>query len=153
MLAVNLFGRVLRSTHDYVGFMKTDEAVDLLNKSVQTIGDALDAIDKAHSFTSLPMDKIWFERGEESKERDFYLDSNPTDPFVDLYAYAKALKIHKNWTPLLEGDWKLKGDYLLLNREIICDSFNFKRMTLDDFINHCTKQGIECVIHPEFEIR
>jgi predicted dienelactone hydrolase len=106
MKLTSIFGRILRSTHDFIGWTKTEEGYNHIYKTFKAPHDAMD---QAHSFTSLPMDKRWFERGEEPKERDFYLDSNPTDPFVDLYAYAKA--------------------------------------------THCTEKGIECVIHPEFEIR
>ena len=191
MLATQLFGRILRSTHDYVGFMKEVEQINFVisyinsrsshrinltnNRVSELTSKEFDRFSvaivemhrKAHSFNSLPIDKRWFERGERPK---FIMDGVKVDTLsgedigraceIDV----KNFEAWRKWTPLLEGDWEVKGidgtggliepvEYLLFNGDIVMSIQEFDLLeTLNDFIAHCAKQEIELVINPEFEI-
>ena len=180
MKATELFGRILRSTHDFVGFMKEVEQINFVisyinsrsshrinltnNRVSELTSKEFDRFSvaivemhrKAHSFNSLPIDKRWFERGERPK---FIMDGVKVDTLsgedigraceIDV----KNFEAWRKWTPLLEGDWKIEpyGD-LYFNGESLGYWKQLSKLTLNDFITHCTKQEIELVINPEFEI-
>lgn len=162
MKATQLFGRILRPTHDFVGWAKTQEGYNHIYKTFKLPHDGMD---KAHSFTSLPMNKRWFERGERPK---FIMDGVKVDTLSGedigraCEIDAKNSEAWENWTPLLEGDWEIinqdsGGFYikgLIEGNEV---NYFVERgeitETLNDFITHCTKQEIELVINPKFEIK
>lgn len=162
MKATQLFGRLLRSTHDYIGwiFEFDGEVANLVmlgiadSYHVSEMNDcALEAMKKVHSFTSLPIDKRWFERPPEPKEDDYIRRGKTVEQFEDDY------KAYQNWTPLLEGDWEIRpvnavdglAHMILLDGKKVCFLEDMKNLNI--FITHCTEKEIELVINPEFEIR
>jgi hypothetical protein len=166
MKATTLFGRILRSTHDYVGWIQGRENEKLIISGKYKKLLPIFFIRKVHKFNSLPIDKRWFERGEEPQEEDFGHYSGTEwlgdTGFEDASNFQEAYHNWQNWTPLLEGDWEIinqdsGGFYikgLIEGNEV---NYFVERgeitETLNDFITQCNKQGIELVINPEFEIR
>jgi hypothetical protein len=181
MKAIQLFGRILRSTHDYVGWVEESHAsfvqkacLEILKEEKIEFSEFLlekysdrdcswCCAMKVHSFNSLPMDKRWFERGEEPQLED-YCEAD----FMNICEEGGKEEVEKrwyadyeswqNWTPLLEGDWEIVENFEATKYLVISNSKKIrfvieKYSTLNDFITHCNKQGIELVINPEFEIK
>jgi hypothetical protein len=151
MKATQLFGRILRSTHDYVGWFQDKKNENLIISGKYRRLLPIFFIKRVHSFTSLPMDKSWFERPLEPKE-EYYTDSDdPNTIEFGLALFKMAYKKWQNWTPLLEGDWDVSGDTIYYGHDLALFLIR-KDSTLNDFIAYCAKQEIELVINPEFEI-
>lgn len=156
MNITSLFGTTPRDTHDYVGWLMTNEGQEfLLNRylSVKYSKPEVyrELVNEAHTFLSQPMKREWFERGEEPFkliDSPYYPNTGQINPYWKMW---------QNWQPLFKGEWEIETmskngkdqTGILFNGELEC--FLEDCSTLNDFLT--TTKHIEKEFNPEFDIQ
>ena len=152
-----IFGTKPRSMLEFVGWLFNDHNssfksyCELIGASPwrDETGVKLLMIDEAHEFLSQPMEESWFVRPEEPEVgRNKKYDTHDTTPesIAWHHEWHERRKLYDNWQPLFKGEWDLTSLGYLIYNEDTEDKAGFwigELKTLNDFLTHCEKQGIE----------